>query len=338
MLPVRLVAQSRRPVADNTLRRSQTVPALLHEIQVEGAFLDGVFLVTVYVLLFSLHRLAISPPSLAPHRAHTPTLVLLSHDPIASPHGDLELALYGSFLPIPKWETFSGGDEDLKREELPGAIVFKQDAPIPINVGRNRVRVKVTNTGDRPIQVSAALSCVSPSPVADETVVVALSWRQVGSHFHFTEVNKALRFDRSLSFFRRLDIAAGTAVRFEPGDTKTVTLVDIAGNQIVTGGNFLLNTSAAKLVEESERQKVLDLLVQKGFGHEKQEGAVVGKEVQGVSLSRETYASMYGPTTGDRIRLGDTELWIEIEKDLTVHGDELKFGGGVSLRTDSRIE
>ena len=66
--------------------------------------------------------------------------------------------------------------------------------------------------------------------------------------------------------------------------------------------------------------------------HRVQEGAVIGPEIEGFELSRETYASMYGPTTGDRIRLGDTELWVEVEADRTVYGEELKFGGGAFLR------
>ncbi|KAL8279235.1 hypothetical protein RQP46_008272 [Phenoliferia psychrophenolica] len=250
-----------------------SVPGLLHEIQVEGAFHDGVFLVTV-------------------------------HDPIASAQGDLSLALYSSFLPIPPEGTFGDGLDEVKREDLPGALILRTE-PITINVGRKRVKVRVTNTGDRPIQI--------------------------GSHYHFTEVNKALVFDRSLAFFRRLDIAAGTAVRFEPGDTKTVTLVDIAGNKVVSGGNLILNTSAARLNSVEEQARVVRELIERGFGHKAQEGAVasLGGETK---LSRETYASMYGPTTGDRVRLGDTELWIEVENDMTVHGDELKFGGGKVIR------
>lgn len=69
-------------------------------------------------------------------------------------------------------------------------------------------------------------------------------------------------------------------------------------------------------------------LVDQGFSHVVQEGAVVGTQVEGFELSRESYASMYGPTKGDRVRLGDTCLWIEVEDDKTVYGDELKFGGG----------
>jgi urease subunit beta len=88
-------------------------------------------------------------------------------------------------------------------------------APVQINAGRPRVTLPVRNTGDRPIQV--------------------------GSHFHFFEVNRALAFDRPQAFGRRLDIAAGTAVRFEPGDQKDVTLVPFGGKKRVYGFNNLVD-------------------------------------------------------------------------------------------------
>jgi urease beta subunit len=87
------------------------------------------------------------------------------------------------------------------------------DGDIEANAGRRTVRLTVANTGDRPIQV--------------------------GSHFHFFEVNRALRFDRGAAFGMRLDIPAGTAVRFEPGDEKRVTLVELAGARRVFGLNAL---------------------------------------------------------------------------------------------------
>ena len=80
---------------------------------------------------------------------------------------------------------------------------------IDLNVGRATVRIAVTNSGDRPIQV--------------------------GSHYHFFETNDALRFDRKQAYGYRLDVAAGTAVRFEPGQTRTVTLVALAGARKVYG-------------------------------------------------------------------------------------------------------
>ena len=85
---------------------------------------------------------------------------------------------------------------------------------IQLNDGRPVARIVVANTGDRPIQV--------------------------GSHYHFAEANRALRFDRLAAYGQRLDIPAGTAVRFEPGDTREVDLVPFAGRRIVTGAHGLV--------------------------------------------------------------------------------------------------
>jgi urease subunit beta len=95
----------------------------------------------------------------------------------------------------------------------PGGYVLAA-GPLALNAGRTVVAVEVTNTGDRPIQV--------------------------GSHFHFFEVNRLLAFDREAAFGRRLDIPAATSVRFEPGDRKTVGLVRYAGRQRVYGFNGLV--------------------------------------------------------------------------------------------------
>jgi urease subunit beta len=91
---------------------------------------------------------------------------------------------------------------------IPGEM-FIQDGDIELNAGRETVTLAVTNSGDRPIQV--------------------------GSHCHFFETNPALKFDRKTARGMRLDIAAGTAVRFEPGQTREVTLVALAGKRIVYG-------------------------------------------------------------------------------------------------------
>ncbi len=95
---------------------------------------------------------------------------------------------------------------------IPGEYVLGKE-PIVANEGRRTATVSVANTGDRPIQV--------------------------GSHFHFFEVNAALRFDRKTANGMRLNVPAGTAVRFEPGDTKDVTLVELAGTKEVYGLNGL---------------------------------------------------------------------------------------------------
>src|SRR4029077_13164 len=95
---------------------------------------------------------------------------------------------------------------------IPGEYLLGE-GDIEANVGRRTFQLTVANTGDRPIQV--------------------------GSHFHFFEANKALRFDRARSFGMRLNVPAGTAVRFEPGDEKVVTLVELAGAREVHGLNAL---------------------------------------------------------------------------------------------------
>ena len=93
---------------------------------------------------------------------------------------------------------------------IPGEVKVA-DGEIELNKGRRTVTLEVTNTGDRPIQV--------------------------GSHYHFFETNEALRFDRKKSRGFRLNIAAGTAVRFEPGQRRTVELVTLAGNRKIYGFN-----------------------------------------------------------------------------------------------------
>ncbi|KAJ6264544.1 Urease [Drechslerella dactyloides] len=244
----------------------------LHEIQVEGTFKDGTYLVTV-------------------------------HSPIASEDGDLNMALYGSFLPVPDNDTLFPVAEaaEYEFERQPGAVVVAvREKAIVLAEGRKRIGMRVVNKGDRPVQI--------------------------GSHYHFIETNPQLEFDRLQSYGFRLDIPAGTAVRFEPGDTKTVTLVEIGGNKIIRGGNFIANGPVGSVPAE----KILERLQSGGFAHEPSPftDAVFPPAV----MSREAYAGMFGPTTGDLVRLGDTELWVRVERDFTVYGDECKFGGGKTLR------
>jgi len=146
------------------------VPDLVHEVQVEGTFEDGTKLVTV-------------------------------HDPITLEDGDLALALYGSFLPVPDLAAFGSGPAASVAGLAPGHIEVAPGA-IELYAGRPRTTLTVTSRGDRPIQV--------------------------GSHYPFAEVNAALDFDRVAAAGKHLAIPAGTAVRFEPGETRTVTLVENA--------------------------------------------------------------------------------------------------------------
>ncbi|CAM8980907.1 unnamed protein product [Rhodiola kirilowii] len=247
-----------------------SVPYLLETVQVEGTFPDGTKLITV-------------------------------HDPFASENGNLELALHGSFLPIPSLDKFPS----VQNHMIPGDIKFAS-GNITLNLGRKAVTIRVTNSGDRPIQV--------------------------GSHYHFIEVNPYLHFDRRRAYGMRLNILAGTATRFEPGETKTVTLVEIGGKKVIRGGNGIVDGP----VNETHVTEVMERLHARNFGHSNDADAsegVTGRDLHFTTVvSREAYSNIYGPTTGDKIRLGDTDLYAEIETDFSVYGDECIFGGGKVIR------
>lgn len=118
---------------------------------------------------------------------------------------------------------------------IPGEILLGKDDVMALE-GRQTIEVTVANTGDRPIQV--------------------------GSHCHFFEANRALRFDREKAFGFRLQVPAGTAVRFEPGEEKRVTLVAFAGNRIVYGINGL---TGGKLDDPQVRSRALAKAAELGF-------------------------------------------------------------------------
>lgn len=165
------------------------------------------------------------------------TYLVTVHQPICSEDGDLEKALRGSFLPIPDKSLFSPTDpSEYAPLQQPGAVRIKP-GKITINAGQARTRIQITNTGDRPIQV--------------------------GSHYHLIETNPALSFDRGLAYGKRLDIAAGTAVRFEPGDSKTVSCVEITGRKIITGGNGL----ASGPLDHDKIPEILRKCSERGFKH-----------------------------------------------------------------------
>ena len=110
---------------------------------------------------------------------------------------------------------------------IPGEYILRKE-DIVCNAGRQTVKLKVVNTGDRPVQV--------------------------GSHFHFFEINKQLEFDRPKAFGMRLNIAAGTAVRFEPGEEKQVELVSFGGAKKVVGFSNLTN---GETNSEANREKAI---------------------------------------------------------------------------------
>ena len=139
------------------------------------------------------------------------TKLVTVHHPIVAAQGNRALALYGSFLT----DSAAAIAATQVPIEGPAGEVMTAAGELTLNADRDATRLEVANQGDRPIQV--------------------------GSHYHFVETNRALVFDRAAAYGMRLDIPAGTAVRFEPGETKTVNLVAIAGNRVITGGNAFAN-------------------------------------------------------------------------------------------------
>lgn len=183
------------------------VPEMIYSVQVEGTFRDGTKLVTV-------------------------------HSPVSQEDGDLKLALYGSFLPIPDLKLFAKADPEAGMPK-PGEYLI-DDGELLLNEGRQTVKLDVVNTGDRPIQV--------------------------GSHYSFIEVNRCLSFDRQQAYGYRLDIPAGTAVRFEPGEKKTVNLVMLGGDKRIFGGNNL----GSGQVNDFNREKAMAQVKERGFKHQPQ--------------------------------------------------------------------
>ncbi len=126
---------------------------------------------------------------------------------------------------------------------VPGEYLF--DGPdVELNVGRATVVVVVNNTGDRPVQV--------------------------GSHFHFFEINRALVFDRTKAYGMRLDLPAGTAVRFEPGEIKPVRLVALGGQRVMHGHNGLVS---GPLDDPGTRERSLKAMRTAGFGDQSEPDA-----------------------------------------------------------------
>jgi urease subunit gamma/beta len=158
------------------------------------------------------------------------TKLVSVHQPVHLADGDLPLALHGSFLPVPDLALFHTTPEAV----LPGEYFPLADA-ITINADRTAITLSVTNTGDRPIQV--------------------------GSHYHFVETNRPLKFDRAAAYGKRLDIPAGTAIRFEPGETKEVALVDIDGARVIRGANRL----ASGPVSEENKAAALQNIRERGY-------------------------------------------------------------------------
>ncbi len=184
------------------------VPAMVDEIRVEGTFPDGM-----------------------------KTVVM--RNPIIEENGNLMLALYGSFLPVPAREALEGSEFGAQPCMLEGGVgeIVLGTGDVELNAGRNAIKLTVGNRGDRAVHVS--------------------------SHFHFMEAHPALVFDRAKAYGMRLDIPAGSHVRFVPGETKTVRLVEIAGQRILNGGNGL----ASGALNDDGRLAALKAIDAQKFGN-----------------------------------------------------------------------
>ena len=130
---------------------------------------------------------------------------------------------------------------------------------------------------------------------------------------------------KAYGFF--LDIAAGTSIRFEPGDTKIVNIVEIGGRKTIHGGNSL----ASGVVDSSKADAILNVLEMNGFSNSPS-ATEDSPDINPFSISRVEYAAMFGPTVGDTVKVGATDLRIRVERDFTNYGDECKFGGGKTIR------
>ena len=176
---------------------------------------------------------------------------------------------------------------------IPGEILT-DDGEHELNAGRATVSVTVSNTGDRPVQI--------------------------GSHYHFYEVNPALSFDREAARGFRLNIRRAPPCVSSPARNARSNWSHwrvIASSTALTARSWDRSDAWR---EPRHRRLRIPVLPLSGF------------HIMTLRIGRRAYAEMFGPTTGDRVRLADTELLIEIERDYTTYGEEVKFGGGKVIR------
>lgn len=159
------------------------------------------------------------------------TKLVAVRQPVRHEKSDFNLALYGSFLPHPAKSASAP-----QVEPAPGEFLVKE-GQITLNDGRPVVEIEVTNTDTRPVQI--------------------------GSHFHFVEANPHLSFDREAAYGHRLDIPAGTSIRFAPGQTRRVRLVGIGGRAVIRGGNNLADGQ----VGTANRYSTMQHIRERDFSH-----------------------------------------------------------------------
>ncbi|KAI3524236.1 hypothetical protein L1887_02889 [Cichorium endivia] len=235
--------------------------AWLHVFRSDELILQGRYLDCTYSYFFYLMQ-----SDLVVGTFPDGTKLIIVHDPVSCENGNLEIALHGSFLQFPIIESC----------KIPGELIFKYGY-ILLNSEREAVVLKVTNNGDRPIEV--------------------------GSHYHFIEVNPT---------------------RFEPGDTKSATLVKIGGMQVIRGGNAIADSPA----NDSNVRTVMESVNARGFGNSK-----IPKDLHLLTIYHVRLTPICTVQQLEtKFVLGDIDLIAEIEKDFSVYGDECVFGGGKVIR------
>lgn len=161
-------------------------------------------------------------------------------------------------------------------------------------------------TGGQPVHLNAERRSV------ELEVRNGSSWPVgVGSHYHFFEVNPRLLFERDRAYGMRLDAPAGSITWFPPGESRSVHLVPLAGGREAWGFNGLVNGPLDRAGGTARSGR---------------------REAMPAGFDRDAYRMIYGPTTGDRIRLADSDLWVEVEEDATSYGDEALVGLGKTIR------
>ncbi|KAI8393754.1 uncharacterized protein BYT42DRAFT_487573 [Radiomyces spectabilis] len=227
--------------------------------------------------------------------------ILAIDNPICTENGNLEMAFYGTSLSLPDLDQFPSSPLSSRQDQSDNQII--QPGMIDLNVNRKRYSIAVVNHGSEPVRV--------------------------GSHNHFMEVHAALSFNRALAYGMRLDIPAGASINFQPGDYKVVALVEIGGKKIISGDSV-----ASGPVDMIKLPSIMMHLLKRGYLHDPKSPLL--PYTPPCSVDRQFYAQQYGPTTGDMVRLGNTQLCVSVEKDYTVYGDECKFPTGKIPADDMR--
>lgn len=281
------------------------------------------------------------------------TIIIIENPISEDDDGDLDLALYGSFLPKPNPDLFK-----LKEEKQITNVTSNTDDYIIVNKNIDPIigqilpfkKLKNNEENNEDFEMEEELKSndsIHLNKEATECILINVTNTctkpiRVGSHYNFIETNKMLTFDRQATFGMRLNIPSGDYIEFEPNTEQIVPLIHISGSRVVQGGNHLVDGE----INDENLKKTMKKISKRAFGNIEQEKVFEQTDYERVNkeflinmptnwfieLPRDVYIKKYGPTIGDRIYLGDLNLICEIEKDFTNYGNELTYGIGKSLR------